>query len=280
MASEPDFSRFLPRTPSHRRQSTAHGRHLTAAAGPLEEARIAWLGELERGARGGVAGHRAGHQLVKGTAPLGSSSRAHRALSYVCAVDAMRRRALGSATRDSYVKLASELGLARDRIDTIDDFPSIEKYGVKGDGGADRGERGDPRRTGRGDCRGRPVVPHLPACRRSRGVHRGRGRSHLWEDRPRPLTNEITGLQRRRLTGLARTLIAEHRHTWISGEPMTSEEFVRRAYESSEVKVHRQLKNGHIVRFDRSPSGSAILGQLRMLGKLGAVLRTHDAAHA
>jgi NADPH:quinone reductase-like Zn-dependent oxidoreductase len=35
-----------------------------------------------------------------------------------------------------YVELALELGIATDRIDTIVDFPSIEKYGVKGDGGA------------------------------------------------------------------------------------------------------------------------------------------------
>src|SRR3954469_2203313 len=35
-----------------------------------------------------------------------------------------------------YVELALELGIARDRIDTIVDFPSIAKYGVKGDGGA------------------------------------------------------------------------------------------------------------------------------------------------
>ena len=35
-----------------------------------------------------------------------------------------------------YVELALELGIARDRIDTIVDFPSIQKYGVKGDGGA------------------------------------------------------------------------------------------------------------------------------------------------
>lgn len=36
-----------------------------------------------------------------------------------------------------YVELALELGIQRDRIDTIVDFPSIEKYGVKGEGGAD-----------------------------------------------------------------------------------------------------------------------------------------------
>ena len=35
-----------------------------------------------------------------------------------------------------YVELALELGIAKDRIDTIVDFPAIEKYGVKGEGGA------------------------------------------------------------------------------------------------------------------------------------------------
>jgi NADPH:quinone reductase-like Zn-dependent oxidoreductase len=35
-----------------------------------------------------------------------------------------------------YVELALELGIARDRIDTIVDFPAIEKHGVKGEGGA------------------------------------------------------------------------------------------------------------------------------------------------
>jgi NADPH:quinone reductase-like Zn-dependent oxidoreductase len=36
-----------------------------------------------------------------------------------------------------YVDLALELGIAKDRIDTIVDFPAIAKYGVKGEGGAD-----------------------------------------------------------------------------------------------------------------------------------------------
>jgi NADPH:quinone reductase-like Zn-dependent oxidoreductase len=36
-----------------------------------------------------------------------------------------------------YVELALELGIARDRIDTIVDFPSIAKYGVKSEGGAE-----------------------------------------------------------------------------------------------------------------------------------------------
>jgi NADPH:quinone reductase-like Zn-dependent oxidoreductase len=35
-----------------------------------------------------------------------------------------------------YVELALELGIARDRIDTIVDFPAIEKHGVQGQGGA------------------------------------------------------------------------------------------------------------------------------------------------
>jgi NADPH:quinone reductase-like Zn-dependent oxidoreductase len=37
---------------------------------------------------------------------------------------------------DGYVELALELGIAKDRIDTIVDFPAIERHGVKGDGGA------------------------------------------------------------------------------------------------------------------------------------------------
>jgi NADPH:quinone reductase-like Zn-dependent oxidoreductase len=37
---------------------------------------------------------------------------------------------------NGYVDLALELGISKDRIDTIVDFPSIQKYGVKGDGGA------------------------------------------------------------------------------------------------------------------------------------------------
>ncbi len=36
-----------------------------------------------------------------------------------------------------YVELALDLGIARDRINTIVDFPAIAKYGVKGEGGAD-----------------------------------------------------------------------------------------------------------------------------------------------
>jgi NADPH:quinone reductase-like Zn-dependent oxidoreductase len=33
-----------------------------------------------------------------------------------------------------YVELALELGVSPDRIDTVADFPAIEKYGVKADG--------------------------------------------------------------------------------------------------------------------------------------------------
>ena len=37
---------------------------------------------------------------------------------------------------NGYVELALELGIARDRIDTIVDFPAMQKYGVKFEGGA------------------------------------------------------------------------------------------------------------------------------------------------
>jgi NADPH:quinone reductase len=37
---------------------------------------------------------------------------------------------------NGYVELALELGIATDRIDTVVDFPAIERYGVKGEGGA------------------------------------------------------------------------------------------------------------------------------------------------
>lgn len=37
---------------------------------------------------------------------------------------------------DGYVELALELGIAKDRIDTIVDFPAAQKYGVKSEGGA------------------------------------------------------------------------------------------------------------------------------------------------
>lgn len=37
---------------------------------------------------------------------------------------------------NGYVELALELGVARDRIDTIVDFPAMQKYGVKYEGGA------------------------------------------------------------------------------------------------------------------------------------------------
>ena len=36
-----------------------------------------------------------------------------------------------------YVELALELGIAKDRIDTIVDFPAVQKYGVKTEGGAE-----------------------------------------------------------------------------------------------------------------------------------------------
>lgn len=53
-----------------------------------------------------------------------------------------RLRAAGPVTAfidtygDGYVKLAIDLGVAPDRIDTIADFPAIQQYGVKGKGSA------------------------------------------------------------------------------------------------------------------------------------------------
>ena len=55
---------------------------------------------------------------------------------------------------NGYVELAIELGISNDRIDTVVDFRAIEKYGVKSEGGAKRGERGDPGQTRRGDSGG------------------------------------------------------------------------------------------------------------------------------
>ena len=52
------------------------------------------------------------------------------------AADDMPVAALIDLVGGRYVELALELGIARDRIDTIVDFPSIAKYGVKGEGGA------------------------------------------------------------------------------------------------------------------------------------------------
>jgi NADPH:quinone reductase-like Zn-dependent oxidoreductase len=52
------------------------------------------------------------------------------------AAEAMPLRAFIDLVGGGYVELALDLGIAKDRIDTIVDFPAIEKYGVKSDGGA------------------------------------------------------------------------------------------------------------------------------------------------
>jgi NADPH:quinone reductase-like Zn-dependent oxidoreductase len=52
------------------------------------------------------------------------------------AAEAMPPRAFIDLVGGGYVELALDLGIAKDRIDTIVDFPAIEKYGVKSDGGA------------------------------------------------------------------------------------------------------------------------------------------------
>jgi NADPH:quinone reductase-like Zn-dependent oxidoreductase len=52
------------------------------------------------------------------------------------AADATPVTAFIDLVGDGYVELALELGIAKDRIDTIVDFPAAQKYGVKSEGGA------------------------------------------------------------------------------------------------------------------------------------------------
>jgi NADPH:quinone reductase len=52
------------------------------------------------------------------------------------AVGERRLAAFIDLVGNSYVELALSLGIDKDRIDTVVDFPAIEKYGVKGEGGA------------------------------------------------------------------------------------------------------------------------------------------------
>src|SRR4051812_23442916 len=60
---------------------------------------------------------------------------------------------------DGYVELAVELGVARDRIDTIVDFPAIEKYGIKGEGGAAVASAAILAELAEAIAAGGPVVP-------------------------------------------------------------------------------------------------------------------------
>jgi hypothetical protein len=52
-----------------------------------------------------------------------------------------------------------ELGIAKDRIDTIVDFPSIKKYGVKGEGGAAAASAATLAELAEAIAAGDPVVP-------------------------------------------------------------------------------------------------------------------------
>jgi NADPH:quinone reductase-like Zn-dependent oxidoreductase len=58
-----------------------------------------------------------------------------------------------------YVELALELGIAADRIDTIVDFPAIERYGVKSDGGAAAASAGTLAELAEAIAAGDLVVP-------------------------------------------------------------------------------------------------------------------------
>lgn len=77
---------------------------------------------------------------------------------------------------NGYVELALELGVARDRIDTIVDFPAMQKYGVKFEGGtaaasaATLAQLAQPhlscpfsRSNGRGPARACSTVSHDPS---------------------------------------------------------------------------------------------------------------------
>ena len=58
-----------------------------------------------------------------------------------------------------YVELALELGITKDRIDTIVDFPAIEKYGVKGEGGTAAASGATLAELGTAIAAGELVVP-------------------------------------------------------------------------------------------------------------------------
>ena len=54
----------------------------------------------------------------------------------VSAAEGARLSAFIDLVGGGYVEIALELGIAKDRIDTIIDFAAIAKYGIKGEGGA------------------------------------------------------------------------------------------------------------------------------------------------
>lgn len=54
----------------------------------------------------------------------------------IAAAEGSPLTALIDLVGNGYVELALELGISEDRIDTIADFPAIQRYGVKSEGGA------------------------------------------------------------------------------------------------------------------------------------------------
>jgi NADPH:quinone reductase-like Zn-dependent oxidoreductase len=55
----------------------------------------------------------------------------------IAAADEMPVAAFIDLVGDGYVELALDLGIATDRIDTVVDYPSAQKFGVKTEGGAE-----------------------------------------------------------------------------------------------------------------------------------------------
>jgi NADPH:quinone reductase-like Zn-dependent oxidoreductase len=86
-----------------------------------------------------------------------------------------------------YVEPALELGIATDRIDTIVDFPSIEKYRVKGDGGAAAASAATLAELAEAIAAGDLVVPiqrTYPLGDVRAALTELEAGSHRWEDRP------------------------------------------------------------------------------------------------
>jgi NADPH:quinone reductase-like Zn-dependent oxidoreductase len=70
----------------------------------------------------------------RGAVPVAYDDRVHERITAVA--NGTPVAAFIDLVGSGYVELALELGVAKDRIDTIVDFPAIAKYGVKGEGGA------------------------------------------------------------------------------------------------------------------------------------------------
>jgi NADPH:quinone reductase-like Zn-dependent oxidoreductase len=105
------------------------------------------------GAGGGVGGFAVQLAVPTGARVIALASERHhawlreRGAIPVAYGDGVRERIIDAAKKapvaafidlvgDGYVELALELGVAKDRIDTIVDFPAAQRYGVKFEGGA------------------------------------------------------------------------------------------------------------------------------------------------